>query len=348
MVAMKGRLSHAGLLDFISGLHGMVGREHFRRDLTRWMLESRLISAPIVHVLEYDHALRHTFVEDGDGPVLVDGVPLGDLLPGRQEDLPSFKYTLEGNWEPTVMTQFLSPSKLRGTALYSEVNRPLGMLDVLLIPLVRADKIYSLVLTRETCFTESDRQMACRLQGQIIVAMRNHQALLHAEQSDRLLRLATQAGPPLILPIGPDGALADWPAEAGALFGAGAGAPADLAEWVCRRIAHYPWLSPSENALHYVARRGLPPVHVHFLGRRNGRHELLCFPEQGIPRRHGLTNREKDVLGWLCHGKRNKEIAAILGISEFTARNHVEKILKKLGAENRGSAVAMARGWFGE
>ena len=64
------------------------------------------------------------------------------------------------------------------------------------------------------------------------------------------------------------------------------------------------------------------------------------------PFSHGLTAKEMDVLQWVCQGKRNKEIGAILGISEFTARNHVEKILKKLGAENRGSAAAMARGLF--
>ena len=38
----------------------------------------------------------------------------------------------------------------------------------------------------------------------------------------------------------------------------------------------------------------------------------------------------------------NQQIADQLGISSFTVKNHVQKILRKLGARNRAHAVALA------
>lgn len=51
-----------------------------------------------------------------------------------------------------------------------------------------------------------------------------------------------------------------------------------------------------------------------------------------------LTIRERKVLGLLSHNLTNKEIAARLCISEYTAKNHVHRILKKLGVRNRNQA----------
>ena len=53
-----------------------------------------------------------------------------------------------------------------------------------------------------------------------------------------------------------------------------------------------------------------------------------------------LTHREIEILSWTQKGKSNGEIAEILGISQLTVKNHVQKILRKLGANNRTQAVA--------
>jgi DNA-binding CsgD family transcriptional regulator len=57
----------------------------------------------------------------------------------------------------------------------------------------------------------------------------------------------------------------------------------------------------------------------------------------------GLNPRELDVLGHLVRGRRNREIAAALGISENTVKFHVANVLSKLGAASRGEAAAIAR-----
>ncbi|KZN64709.1 hypothetical protein N473_13030 [Pseudoalteromonas luteoviolacea CPMOR-1] len=56
-----------------------------------------------------------------------------------------------------------------------------------------------------------------------------------------------------------------------------------------------------------------------------------------------LTNREKEVLDWISSGKTNGEIGMILGISQYTVKNHVAKILEKLNAPNRSAAMALTK-----
>ncbi len=56
-----------------------------------------------------------------------------------------------------------------------------------------------------------------------------------------------------------------------------------------------------------------------------------------------LTAREQEILHAMCAGRTNKEIAGLLGISDNTVRNHVQRIYKKLGATNRTMAAMKAR-----
>jgi transcriptional regulator EpsA len=59
-----------------------------------------------------------------------------------------------------------------------------------------------------------------------------------------------------------------------------------------------------------------------------------------------MTARECQILEGVRDGKSNREIAEVLGLSPLTVKNHVQKILRKLGASNRTQAVtqAMANG----
>jgi DNA-binding NarL/FixJ family response regulator len=55
-----------------------------------------------------------------------------------------------------------------------------------------------------------------------------------------------------------------------------------------------------------------------------------------------LTPREMEILKYIGLGLLNKQIAAQLGISEQTIKNHVTSILRKLNANARTEAVVLA------
>jgi len=56
-----------------------------------------------------------------------------------------------------------------------------------------------------------------------------------------------------------------------------------------------------------------------------------------------LSAREEEILACVSEGRTNFEISRILGISGFTVKNHVQRIIKKLGATNRTEAAAKYR-----
>lgn len=60
------------------------------------------------------------------------------------------------------------------------------------------------------------------------------------------------------------------------------------------------------------------------------------------PHPHTLTQRELEVLRLLGAGHSTADIAGSLNITRVTARNHVNKVLDKLGANSRLQAVVIA------
>ena len=55
-----------------------------------------------------------------------------------------------------------------------------------------------------------------------------------------------------------------------------------------------------------------------------------------------LTHREIQILSYIANGNTNKQVAQALGISNQTIKNHVSAILRKLNANDRAHAVALA------
>lgn len=57
----------------------------------------------------------------------------------------------------------------------------------------------------------------------------------------------------------------------------------------------------------------------------------------------GLTRREQQLVQLIGRGLTNKEIASQLNLSEQTIKNHVHRMLQKLGASDRLAAVELCR-----
>lgn len=90
----------------------------------------------------------------------------------------------------------------------------------------------------------------------------------------------------------------------------------------------------------------LPQLHATYLRVQATEQEMNNLPPP-VQQRPGtahasVTERERQILGWVREGKSNQQIGELLGISPLTVKNHIQKILRKLGASNRAQAVALA------
>jgi DNA-binding response OmpR family regulator len=71
---------------------------------------------------------------------------------------------------------------------------------------------------------------------------------------------------------------------------------------------------------------------------------LSALPDDAeLRERFGLTARQAAVARLLGEGCSNAEIAERLGVSVFTARNHTEQVLAKLGVSSRARVGAVLR-----
>ncbi|MCR1783882.1 response regulator transcription factor [Nocardioides carbamazepini] len=65
-------------------------------------------------------------------------------------------------------------------------------------------------------------------------------------------------------------------------------------------------------------------------------------PERPHPRLGDLTEREREILGWVATGRSNGEIAEALVVSPDTVRTHVSRAMVKLQARDRAQLVVFA------
>jgi len=83
------------------------------------------------------------------------------------------------------------------------------------------------------------------------------------------------------------------------------------------------------------------------LGRALGRHAdaraARARREQLEQRFAALTEREREVLGYVINGRMNKQIAAALGIHERTVKLHRNAITTKLGVRSVAELTSLAR-----
>lgn len=91
----------------------------------------------------------------------------------------------------------------------------------------------------------------------------------------------------------------------------------------------------------------LPHLHSTYLRVQSIERDNTDARSQPVAARSGyssasISEREEQVLAWVREGMSNQEIGIQLGISPLTVKNHVQKILRKLGATNRAQAVARA------
>jgi DNA-binding NarL/FixJ family response regulator len=72
-------------------------------------------------------------------------------------------------------------------------------------------------------------------------------------------------------------------------------------------------------------------------------HQSAPMPTFYAKQQWGLTRREQQLVEMISCGLTNKEIANELHLSDQTIKNHIHRILRKLGVSDRLSAVEVCR-----
>jgi len=68
-----------------------------------------------------------------------------------------------------------------------------------------------------------------------------------------------------------------------------------------------------------------------------------ALPNMRVKSQLGLTRRQQQLVPLLAQGLTNKEIAVQLNLSEQTVKNHIHRMLQRVGADDRLSVVEMVR-----
>jgi DNA-binding NarL/FixJ family response regulator len=97
------------------------------------------------------------------------------------------------------------------------------------------------------------------------------------------------------------------------------------------------------GALGYISKSASRPDLLNALRTvaRNGRYLPEAMARSLAAARLGpaITAREREILAHIAAGHPNKQIATELGISEFTVKRHVSRILDKMVVNDRAQAV---------
>lgn len=120
-------------------------------------------------------------------------------------------------------------------------------------------------------------------------------------------------------------------------------ASAALLDWLASTVDR-----PVTSVMPWTSGSGRDALTVTYVGRATSGDILIRLSpdiasmEERLKERFGLTIREAEVLHWIMQGKSNRDIAEILTLNPGTVNKHLEKILNKLGVENRTAAAVLA------
>ena len=243
------------------------------------------------------------------------------------------------------ISDFLPQDAFHRLELYQDVYRHLGIEYQIAATLrLEPECIMAFALSRQRQdYTERDRAVLEMLRPHLVVAFNN--LALAEEQQTRLdeVTLAMHALSSATIIATPEGRVLNHTGPGLQWIGATFPGvlPAAIADWLRQDSAG------AAMSLKVAAGE----VQIRTVPTSSRERVLLVLTLEnllGAPwpdaRNLMLSKRQGEVAGWICQGKTNAEIAAILGISPRTVQKHLEHIFAKLGVESRLSlSLALTR-----
>lgn len=286
------------------------------------------------------NAARNRITAITDRPI-VDHSNLAAVWQRHSSQHPLLRYNTDtGDGQAVKISDFLTTPEYHRLELYQEFYRRLEAEDQMTLT-IRSDAGIFLTLAFNRArrdFTESDRLKLNLVRPHILQAYANAEELAdQIEEKEDLKTALRETGHGM---VELEGGRVSRRATPGAVEKiAGYFPDWDAADGLPPAIVD--WLREGETRM-YEANSS----HGRLIVRRAGHPDrgLLLLSEEihgDWPGSAGLTPRESEVLKWLAEGKTNPEISRILGIAPGTVKVHVERILGKLGVENRLAAMLL-------
>ncbi len=243
------------------------------------------------------------------------------------------------------ISDFITQEDFHNTDLYQDVYRLLKVeYQIAATIKIEPERVMAIALARErTDYTERDRLVLEMLRPHLVVAFNNLMLAGSTETKLEYANLALNELSAATIIVNADGRI---------LYHTGNGI--ELID------ATNPDLLP-ENVLNWL--RQNPPngefttldlnakvgkIQIRAVPTTNRERMLLVVTKDKGPveapnplDQFGFSPREAEVTSWVCWGKTNVEIAAILGISPRTVHKHIEHIFEKTGVESRIALVAL-------
>lgn len=307
------------------------------------------------------HAVIDELPHDGRAPIFHTALHLGEMgsVPSRYVEFvhehPGAQVVRAGGFMPAHrISEFLTQREFVQTGLYQEIFRTIEARDQLCLAVRLHGSSLAVTLHRDAPFTADESYLGRLFQSHLAGAIAD------VREADRLRTRVANAeaweivfdadGAPHLVPEG-------FLAFCTPYFSEGRVGPGGLPDALWR------WIRQQSSLLRTLGAQS-PTVRAWLVEAPVGRLHLQLRPtseprgfvlhavaERGAPnffqlRAHGLTRRECEIVFWIAQGKRDAEIAGILGVATKTVSKHVENLLAKLGAETRLAAAHVAQQWL--
>jgi len=351
------KLAHRDLqtvIAFICGLNAAEGLEDYSRYLVREL--RRLVPAERSSYNDI-YLQRGRFRSISNGAAAA-GVDPDRIMVGLIRQNPAFRYFedhRDHQWR--TISDFTTRQQFHRTAAYNEWYRLVEteFMAVTVFPALGGGVVGLALSRRSRDFTERERQILDVLPPHLLQSYRNASRATEMSQTFASMNRGVDASGVGIILLNQDHRSQLTTTRARAWLAEYFGLqprhpdrlPSRVLDWVAQqdikpsRADHMPLprgalvteADGKRLIVRLVSRQGEPVLLL--------REEYLEIPVP-VLEALGLSRREAEVLKWAAEGKRDGEIALILGLSVRTVNHHLERIYRKLNVETRTTAAAHA------
>ncbi|PWU20389.1 MAG: hypothetical protein C5B50_04165 [Verrucomicrobia bacterium] len=257
--------------------------------------------------------------------------------------------TQDASWKMT--TDFMPVEDFHKLEIYREALDQMGIKQQMGGILAVVDGVYHIITIHRSKrgFTERERQILNALHPHMVTSFLNAMYVSRANRSLTQLQAVMESAPGAYAYFNEDGSVAwiqgraqswlteffqDEPKRSG-------GIPTSVVGLVetSREQGGTPQSLTKSGATEFLHVFVSASILGGWILRLERKPKVTRLPFHPLPE---LTRRENEVLSWMVEGKRNAEIAAILGVSPRTVEKQVQSILARLAVENRATAIIRA------